>query len=410
MRLQAKSIHLRASVAAGIICGLYLVGSGVAAQPQASRLSASVSTSDQAQIDAGDKVADPGPLAKDLSPAMKSRDIQHAMRKVADWQIAYAKGRYTQDWTYAPLYLGLIATSKATGDPRYSEVVTSVSRELDWKLWKYRSFHADDEAIGQAYELLYLAKPEPVKIADVRSTFDALVSRPDDPAKDLWWWCDALFMAPPAMSRLSAITKDRRYVEKMDREWQLTTTHLYDPGEHLFSRDASFLNKVEANGKKLFWSRGNGWVLAGLVDVLQSLAPDDPLRPKYLQQYREMASRIAELQQPDGLWRAGLLDQTSYSNAEISGSAFFTYAMAWGLNEGVLEPKQYAPVVGRSWRGMLQHVYQDGRLGSIQPIGAAPDKFTPSSSYVYGVGAFLMAGSEIDRYAKMHTKTKLHKR
>jgi unsaturated rhamnogalacturonyl hydrolase len=394
----------RVSSFAGVMCSLCLLGASFVCRSQTSRLSADVSTGNQAKNYAGDSVDDPGALANDLSAAITPKEIEHAMRKVADWQIGYAKGRYTQDWTYAPLYLGLIATSKTTGDPRYSKVVTDLSREFDWKLWKYRSFHADDEAIGQAYELLYMAKPEPVRIADVRSTFDALLQRPDDPAKDLWWWCDALFMAPPAMARLSAITKDRRYVVKMDQEWQLTTQHLYDPTEHLFSRDDSFVMKKEENGKKLFWSRGNGWVLAGLVDVLQVMAPDDPLRPKYLQQYREMSARIAGLQQPDGLWRTGLLDQTSYSNAEISGSAFFTYALAWGINEGVLEPMKYSPVVEGAWRGMLQHVYQDGRLGSIQPIGAAPDKFNLSSSYVYGVGGFLMAGSEMDRYARTHSR------
>jgi rhamnogalacturonyl hydrolase YesR len=115
-----------------------------------------------------------------------------------------------------------------------------------------------------------------------------------------------------------------------------------------------------------------------------------------------MSAAVAAIQSPDGLWRSGLLDPASYDLPEVSGSAFFTYAIAYGINEHILDGKQYLPVVQRAWTGMLTHVYADGRLGSIQPIDGAPGKFKPSASYVYGVGGFLLAGSELDRLA--HTK------
>jgi unsaturated rhamnogalacturonyl hydrolase len=132
---------------------------------------------------------------------------------------------------------------------------------------------------------------------------------------------------------------------------------------------------------------------------LERMPATYPDRARYVQQYKEMAERIAGLQQSDGLWRASLLDPGSYPNPEISGSAFFTYAMSWGINHGILDRKKYLPVVSKAWRGILGHVYDDGRLGSIQPIGAEPGKFKPSSSYVYGVGAFLLAGSELSQIA-----------
>jgi rhamnogalacturonyl hydrolase YesR len=81
----------------------------------------------------------------------------------------------------------------------------------------------------------------------------------------------------------------------------------------------------------------------------------------------------------------------------MSGSALMTFAIAWGINEGVLDAKVYRPVVAKSWAGMLNHVYADGRLGCIQQTGAEPAPFKPTASYTYGVGAFLMAGSEIRR-------------
>lgn len=394
-------INRYVTLATLIYCTLFCLPRGATAQ-QFSLSSSKPLSSDQVQKDAGDTLKAPGPLASDLSPALTKQEIQHAMRKVADWQIGYAQSKYNQDWTYAPLYLGLIATSETTGDPRYRDSALRASERFQWKLWNDRPFHADDEAIGQTYEALYAQHRDPIRIADLRANFNELLKRPDDPSKDLWWWCDALFMAPPALAELSALTHDHRYIDKMNQEWQLTTEHLYDPTEHLFSRDASFVNKTEKNGRKLFWSRGNGWVLAGTVNVLTALPANDPSRAGYIRLFQDMSERIAGLQQPDGLWRTGLLDQTSYGSPEISGSAFFTYAMTWGINEKLLDRAKYGPVVEHAWRAMLLHVYADGRLGSIQPIGAAPGAFQPSSSYVYGVGAFLLAGAEMNRYAGNH--------
>jgi rhamnogalacturonyl hydrolase YesR len=149
----------------------------------------------------------------------------------------------------------------------------------------------------------------------------------------------------------------------------------------------------------LYWSRGNGWVLGGLVKVLEIMPKDYPTRPKYVQQFKEMAEAVKNIQGKDGLWRSGLLDPDAYDLPEVSGSAFFTYAIAYGINEHILDRKTYYPVVEKSWKGMLGHVYADGRLGSIQPVDGQPGKFKASASHVYGVGGFLMAGYQMNRLA-----------
>jgi rhamnogalacturonyl hydrolase YesR len=174
---------------------------------------------------------------------------------------------------------------------------------------------------------------------------------------------------------------------------------LYSPSNHLFFRDKSFLDKHEANGRGIFWSRGNGWVFAGLARVLAVMPRDYPSRPKYIAQFKQMAEELAGLQGPDGLWRPGLLDAATYQLPENSGSAFFTYGFAYGINSGILRRAKYQPVVQKAWQGLLSHIYEDGRLGCIQPIGAAPGDFTAASSYVFGTGAFLLAGSEVYRLA-----------
>lgn len=128
---------------------------------------------------------------------------------------------------------------------------------------------------------------------------------------------------------------------------------------------------------------------------------DYPSRPHYLTQFRQMAASLAKLQGDDGLWRPGLLDATAYPRPEVSGSALITFALAWGVHHGVLDEVTYRPVVARAWRGLVSQIYASGRLGNIQPIGAAPGDYLPGSSYVYGVGAFLMAASEVDAVARL---------
>jgi len=345
----------------------------------------------------GDAPADPGPLAADLSAKLDHKDIQAAMKKVADWQLVQSAGKYNQQWTFAALYDGLLAASRDSGDPKYATAVDEVGKKFEWQLIDERFPHADDEALGQAYLDLYKAQPDPVKFAATKAVLDRLVTRADDPKKPLWWWCDALFMAPPVLVRMYAITGDKKYLDYMDHEWWITYDALYNHQYHLYWRDASYLAKTEKNGKPLFWARGNGWVLAALAQVLEYMPKDYPTRPRYVAEFKEMSAEIAALQTPDGLWKTGLLDPESYPMAEVSGSAFYTYAMAWGVDNGLLDAKTYRPVVERSWAGMVAHIYASGRLGSIQPVGAAPDAFTASSSYVFGVGGFLLAGSELDK-------------
>lgn len=346
---------------------------------------------------------DPGPLATDISAELKPKAIQAVVEKVATWQLKEAEPTFNRLWTYAALYDGLLAASKTTGDPKFHDAVLKYSEQEHWQLLDNRFPHADDQAMGKAYMALYLEDPKgsrkPERMANTKEITDRLIARPDDPAKLLWWWCDALYMAPPVLARTYVATGDKKYLGYMDHEWWQTSKTLYNQQDHLYFRDERYLTQKQANGKNLYWSRGNGWVMGGLVKVLEVMPKNYPARAKYIEQFRQMAEEVKAIQGKDGLWRSGLLDPDAYELPEISGSAFFTYAIAYGINEHILDRKAYLPVVEKSWKGMLQHVYADGRLGSIQPVDAQPGKFKPSSSHVYGVGGFLMAGYEMNRLA-----------
>jgi rhamnogalacturonyl hydrolase YesR/lysophospholipase L1-like esterase len=283
--------------------------------------------------------------------------------------------------------------------------MTAMAKKYDWAL-RSKLPNADDQSIGQTYIELYLSdgKKDPAMIAPTQAALDSVIGfptlKPGDP-RIPWWWCDALFMAPPVWARMYEATGDHKYIDYLNTQWQRSYDLLWDKDEHLYARDATYITKREANGQKVFWSRGEGWVMGGLVRTLQYLPKDDPRRPFYIQQLREMSARVTKLQDAkDGLWHAGLLDPEHYPLPEVSGSALFVYAMAWGVNEGVLDGAMYRPAIIKAWRGLLQHVYADGRLGDIEQTGPEPAFYMPSASYTYGVGGFLLAASEMKRMAQ----------
>jgi len=337
-----------------------------------------------------------------LLPSFKKEDIFSksyivtTMKKVADWQLANPVSFNTKnenDWARAAFYTGVMATYQTTQDEKYLNAATNWSVSFDWMLAK-RLRHADDHAKGQTYLEIYALKKDPKMIADIRSTFDSLLADPK-PGREDWWWCDALYMAPPVLARLTAATGETKYVDFMNTMFWDTYDFLYDKEENLFYRDASYFSKRTPSGKKVFWARGNGWVMGGTVRVLQYLPKDNPHYSKYVSLLQHMAAAIKKIQVDDGLWRPSLLDAAEVPHPETSGSAFYCYALAWGVNHGILDKKEYAPVVKKAWKGLNEQVTSEGKLQWVQPIGASPDKVTQDNFQEYGSGAFLLAASEV---------------
>lgn len=348
-----------------------------------------------------------GALAAPPSPAPTPADVLATMERVADWQLANPASPDPTDWTQAAGYAGMMALAGISESPRFRDAMMRMGESNRWQLGP-RPYHADDHAVGQTYVELFQGRHDPAMIAPLRERFDWILSNPKDDnlefdvAKnpdrtDRWSWCDALFMAPPAWLKLWQVTGNVAYQDFAVRKWWVTSDFLYDRKEHLYHRDSTQFSKREANGKKVFWSRGNGWVMAGLARVLDVLPASHPSRDRFVGQYREMARRIEGLQQPDGLWRSSLLDPKGYPLKESSGSSFYCYALAWGVNRGLLERGRYEPKVRKAWQALTDCVEADGKLTHVQPVGYDPRKFDPSSTAPYGVGAFLLAGSEVHR-------------
>jgi rhamnogalacturonyl hydrolase YesR len=349
----------------------------------------------------GDAPANPGPLATDLSSALEPVAIDKALRKVADWQLARSQPYFDRIWTSSVMYAGFMAASQATGDAKYRNAMFDMARKFDFQM-RDRLPNADDVSIAQTYIDLYFQEKRPSLLnltkAELEDLLPLATLKPND-TRIPWWWCDALFMAPPVWARMFKATGERKYLDYIHLNWKRTSDLLYDKEEHLYARDAGYIGKREPNGQKIFWSRGEGWVMGGLARILDYVPADDPQRGFYVQQLREMSEKIASLQGPDGLWHAGLLDAASYPLPEVSGSALFVYAMAYGVNHGILDAQKYKPVIARAWAGILKNVYADGRLGNIQQTGAEPAFYLPGSSYNYGVGGFMLAAAELKSMA-----------
>jgi rhamnogalacturonyl hydrolase YesR len=336
-------------------------------------------------------------------PANAAEVVLASMKRVADWQLVQPPVHPLDDWTYGALDAGIMALAQLSADPKYHDAMVAMGNQQGWRPGK-RMYHADDHCVAQTYLELYAQHRDPAMLGPIKERFDAILANPatnslvfSPTGLNRWCWCDALFMGPPTWLRLYNATSDKRYLDFMDREWWAASDYLYDKTEHLYFRDSTYFDRREANGKKTFWSRGNGWVLAGLARVLQVMPPEVPHRALYEQQFKEMAAKVAQLQMPDGLWRASLLDPVAYPLPETSGSGFYTFALAWGINRGLLDRATFEPVVHKGWTALLGCVTPAGKLEHVQPIGQDPKTFDPTSSDVFGVGAFLLAGSEVYR-------------
>ena len=356
-----------------------------------------------------------------FSQDIKPEEVKKIMKKVADWEIQHhddlayraqnsrlSRGKHDMlDWTNGALYVGMSKWAAMADSEKYFDWLREIGEDHDWKLhmrngYYARVFHADDHAVGQTYFHLYRKYKDEKMIKPTLNQFDFILYHPSKTKldwkspfhQDRWNWCDALFMSPPVWVMLSNLTRDRKYIEFMVKEWKATTNHLYDKKENLYYRDGSYFNKLD-NGTKIFWARGNGWVFAGLSNVMDELDPNDKDYPYFLRLYKEMAKKLLEIQTPQGHWAMSLLGQKFYPTPETSGSSFFIYGLAWGINNGILNKSIYGPAVERGWNAMVTYVNSDGMLSYVQPIGADPGEAYPDKTEVYGVGAFLSAGSEI---------------
>jgi len=314
--------------------------------------------------------------------------------------------RASNIWTRAVYYEGLMAFYTINKKPEFIDYANQWANFHHWDLRDGDTFtrNADNQCAGQTYIDLYLLAPQPSKIEKITASIDSMMHTPKI---DDWSWIDAIQMGMPIFAKLGLIKNDPRYWDRMHEMFMYTRDKhfggLYNPADNLWWRDKDFRPPYkEPNGKDCYWSRGNGWVFAALVRVMDIIPKDAPHRHQYEEDFKAMADAIIKVQRKDGFWNASLHDPKNYGGKETTGTSMFVYGMAWGINNGYLEKKKYYSVVSKAWNALLKEsVHPDGFLGYVQGTGKMPSDgqpvtYTSKPDFQdYGLGCFLLAGSEV---------------
>lgn len=311
----------------------------------------------------------------------------------------------------------MLRWGETRNDQQYIQAVRNLSAINEWRVGP-RFYHADDHAMGSVYMDLYERYNKPYMIENLKQTFDWVLANPSDRTLEFeghekevmltahrkfedpwcterWCWADAIFMSPPVWAQLSQITGNKSYLEFMDKEFWATTDYLYSTEESLYLRDSRYFTRKDSNGKLIYWGRGNGWVLAGIARLIPYLPEDFENRAKYVQLFKDMSKHIQAAQNPDGSWPSSLLDTSMEPVPESSGTGLLAFGLAWGINNGLLDPKVYTPTVKKAWESLVNSVDENGRLGWVQQVAFAPGSATAKDTELYGTGALLLAAAEI---------------
>lgn len=336
--------------------------------------------------------------------AMARRANNYFMDKWSDptQPTAAKRLRPSNLWTRAVYFEGLMALNDIDPQDRYTQYV---DRWGIFHKWTPRNgvttVHADDQCCAQVYLARYNQVGGKEKVEKVMENFDNQIARGTN--RD-WTWIDAIQMAMPAFAQLSAITNDRKYIDYAMRSytWSRDTCggKLFNVDEGLWWRDANFVPPYkESDGKNCYWSRGNGWVYAAYVRVMNELSPKDKYYKQLKKDFLLMSKALLPLQREDGFWNASLASQ-DFAGKELTGTVLFLYGMAWGVSNGLLKAKDYQQAMDKAWAAIASCVHKDGFLGYVQGTGDRPASSQPVTYEKepdfddYGLGCFLLGATE----------------
>lgn len=357
-----------------------------------------------------------------LSNKLIKPNVKQLGNLVADWQIHHQDdflnstqtnfqgfNRYSfGGWLTGTMAVGMVEWGQIPANEKYLNFIRQQAEQFNWQV-EQRIYDADDYMIGQTYLELYDLDQHAHYLTPLKRRLDYLyanwptVNKTAEAScvemlsncRERWTWIDALFMAAPVWAHMAKSTNEKKYLEFADHEFWASFDKFWDEKESLLYRDARFIGARDQDDKKIFWSRGNGWVMGSIVRVLDVLPKDHASRDKYLKHFKLMAEKLADIQQTDGSWHPSLLNPQHFDMPENSGSSFYTYALAWGINNGVIAQEKYLPIVERAWSNLASNIYADGRLAYVQPSGYDPRTTHKEDTDVYGVGAFLLAASQV---------------
>lgn len=365
------------------------------------------------------KVLEPQPvyiLEVETPDSPEAAKVKNLMKRVnVLWQQNHASD-YSPFWDNAVYHTGNMAAYTLLKDSAWLKFSSDWAEHNSWtgakepdrSQWLYfygendkHVMFGDFQACFQTYIDLYNIAPDYRKVARAQEVMEHEMTTNN---KDYWWWADGLYMVMPVMTKLYNLTGSRLYLDKLFEYEQYTESLMFDEETGLFYRDARYVypQHQTPSGKKDFWARGDGWVIAALAKVIQDLPASDAHRQFYIERFQKMAKTLASCQQSEGYWTRSLLDPEFAPGPETSGTAFFTYGILWGINAGLLDKAAFTPIADKGWKYLSETAVQpDGSIGYVQPIGdrAIPgQQINARSTANFGVGAFLLAACERVKY------------
>ncbi len=327
----------------------------------------------------------------------KKEEVTELLYRVNDHFTVNAWKNNDRNWIRGTYYTGLMAFYKITRDSSLLEQAKNWAQKHGWRVGTEWLNPANRLTCSQTYLQIYFTDPNPGYISRTRSFMDKRIED-DEPARQQGYdYVDALYVGVPPYYMMSKATGEQKYADYANRIfWQLADD-LYDEKYHLFYRDEKAKKEKSENGMPVFWSRGNGWAIASIPRILTYIPEDEPAYSMLIELLNDLAGSLAACQGDDGFWRTSLMDPDEFPEPESSGTAFFTYAMAWGINHGLLDKKTFLPVVVKAWLALTGIVDKDGKVGYGQRVSRDPGHVAPEDSHEFVAGAFLLAGSEIHK-------------
>ncbi|WP_342807876.1 glycoside hydrolase family 88 protein [Alteromonas sp. M12] len=370
------------------------------------------------------------------STSISAQTIPASAKNIADraaqWQIEQlgnlsyipeshrAKSENAKFWIQAAFYIGLTRWTETTKNQSLLEFMKNMAKQEDYELLLDRPYHADDHTIAQTYLWLAEQTDNMDAIKPTQAVFDMILANKPQVGLEMldetasgsgkvhlegncqlrWCWADALFMAPRAWLQMTNITGDPKYFEYADKEFWASADYLFSDKYGLFFRDSRYFDLKSDNGEPVFWGRGNGWVFAAIPLIIDELPDDHPSKPRYIELYKKNAAGLLKLQTKEGYWPASLMDPNKVKTPEVSGTGFITFGLAWGVNNGILTDEKTKQVVEKGWAAIEKAVAANGRVNWVQHVGKSPDPVKETDSQLYGVGAVLLAASEMINWEK----------
>ncbi len=317
--------------------------------------------------------------------------LSHGVNSLGDW---FASGT---NWDAGAYMTGICGLYRRTNDKQYLDSIVKFGTGVNWTP---ASSNPDNECCAQTFCESYMFAADTTKKYMYqpwldRVTADFITHSPS--GRSYWYWCDALYMAPPGLAMIAYITGQTRILDSLYKCWWDDAQVIYSDTFHLYWRDPGYKPpKLAANGKPIFWAPGEAWVLGGQARILKYTPVNFHGRDSMITQFRDQLTAVAALQQGDGLWTTSLLDSVQFPIHETSSTAFFCFAMAWGINNRLLDSVTFTPPMRKAWSGLVRNIASNGMLMYCQTVTQEPgnDMYDNYSSSE-GEGALLLAGEEM---------------